>query len=154
MDKLFIYSLFCFYCHGQFSIHESTLNTFKVVDFMFNKDVHMKLKDTQNFLHNKKLILDLIGESNICKDDIVIEIGGGEGIITEKLIEICKKVYVIEYDFGLYKNLKNKFDNINNIKIIYGDFLEFELPKEYKYKVFSNIPYNITAAILSKLTLT
>jgi len=152
MDRLFIYSFFCFYCHGQFSIHEPTSNIFKVVDLMFNKDVHIKLKDSQNFLHNKKLVSDLIGESNICKDDIVIEIGGGRGIITEQLIEICREVYVIEYDFNLYKHLKDKFYNINNIKIIYGDFLEFELPKEYKYKIFSSIPYNITAAILSKLT--
>ena len=116
---------------------------------MFNK---IRLRDSQNFLNNKKLISDLIRESNICKDDIVLEIGGGRGIITEQLIEVCREVYVIEYDFGLYKKLKDKFSSINNIKIIYGDFLEFELPMQYKYKVFSNIPYNITAAILSKLT--
>lgn len=119
---------------------------------MFNKDVCIRLKNSQNFLHNKKLISDLIGRSNLCKDDIVIEIGGGRGIITEQLAEICKEVYVVEYDFGLYKNLKDKFYNINNTKIIYGDFLEFELPKKYKYKIFSSIPYNITAAIISKLT--
>lgn len=120
---------------------------------MFNEDNRIKLKNSQNFLHSKKLVFDLIEESNICKDDIVIEIGGGRGIITEQLIKRSKKLFVIEYDYQLYKGLKNKFSNKKGIEIIYGDFLEFQLPTEYKYKIFSNIPYNITAAILSKLTL-
>ena len=118
---------------------------------MLNKDNQIKLQYSQNFLYSKKLVSDLIGQSNICKDDIVIEIGGGRGIITEQLVKKCKKVYVIEYDFNLYKNLKDKFYDIKNVEIIHGDFLEFELPKEYRYKIFSNIPYNITSAILSKL---
>ena len=149
MDSLFIYSFFC--CHGLFNIHESTSNIFKVVDLMLNKDNQIKLQYSQNFLYSKKLVSDLIGQSNICKDDIVIEIGGGRGIITEQLVKKCKKVYVIEYDFNLYKSLKDKFYDIKNVEIIHGDFLEFELPKEYRYKIFSNIPYNITSAILSKL---
>lgn len=118
---------------------------------MLNKDNQIKLQYSQNFLYSKKLVSDLIGQSNICKDDIVIEIGGGRGIITEQLVKKCKKVYVIEYDFNLYKSLKDKFYDIKNVEIIHGDFLEFELPKEYRYKIFSNIPYNITSAILSKL---
>lgn len=118
---------------------------------MFYEDAQIKLKDSQNFLHNKKLVFNLIEESNICKDDIVIEIGGGRGIITEQLAKKCEKLYVVEYDYNLYRGLKDTFSNEKNIEIIYGNFLEFELPKDYRYKVFSSIPYNITAAILSKL---
>lgn len=44
---------------------------------MFNKNNQIKLKNTQNFLQSKKLVSELIEESNICEDDIVIEIGGG-----------------------------------------------------------------------------
>ena len=119
---------------------------------MFNKDNQTKLKNSQNFLHSEKLVSELIEESNICKNDIVIEIGGGKGIITEQLVKKCKKLYVIEYDLQLYKALKDKLSNTKNIELIYGDFLEFKLQVESKYKVFSSIPYNITAAILSKLT--
>lgn len=119
---------------------------------MFNKDKNIKLKHSQNFLHNKNLVSELIRQSNICEDDIVVEIGGGKGIITEQLIKKCKKVYVIEYDYYLYKKLKDKFNDNGNISILHEDFLKFQLPKEYEYKVFSSIPYNITAAIISKLT--
>ena len=89
----------------------------KVVDSMFNNDDNIKLKHSQNFLHNKNLVSELIRESNICKDDIVLEIGGGKGIITEQLIKRCKEVYVIEYDYYLYKKLKNKFNNAKNIRL-------------------------------------
>lgn len=63
---------------------------------MFNKDNNIRLKHSQNFLQNKNLVSELIKESNICKDDIVVEIGGGKGIITEQLIKKCREAYVIE----------------------------------------------------------
>lgn len=66
---------------------------------MFNKNNQIKLKNTQNFLQSKKLVSELIEESNICEDDIVIEIGGGKGIITEQLVKRCRRLYVIEYDY-------------------------------------------------------
>ena len=44
---------------------------------MFNKNNQIKLKNTQNFLQSKKLVSELIEESNICEDDIVIEIDPG-----------------------------------------------------------------------------
>ena len=66
------------------------------------------------------------------------------------MIEVCREVYVIEYDFGLYKKLMDKFSSINNIKIIYGDFLEFDC--QCNINIGFQYSYNITAAILSKLT--
>ena len=86
---------------------------------MFYEDAQIKLKDSQNFLHNKKLVFNLIEESNICKDDIVIEIGGGRGIITEQLAKKCEKLYVVEYDYNLYRGLKDTFSNEKNIEIIF-----------------------------------
>lgn len=123
-----------------------------VVDSMCNKNSKIKLSDSQNFLHSKRLVSEMIEQSNINKEDVVIEIGAGKGIITEQLVNKCKKVYAIEYDPYLFKMLKRAFLYTRNVDIIYGDFLEYTLPKDHKYKVFSSIPYNITAAILSKLT--
>ena len=122
------------------------------MDSVLTKDIKKKFENSQNFLYNDKLVGQLIGKSNIQKDDIVIEIGPGKGIITKQLVEKCSKVYAIEYDPYLYKKLNKMFHNIDNIEIRHGDFLEFRLPEKQKYKVFSSIPYNITAAILSKLT--
>lgn len=111
-----------------------------------------KLWHSQNFLHSTKLVSDLLQKSSINKDDTVIEIGPGKGIITKQLAKQCKKVYAIEYDFCLYEKLKHLFGDTKNVEIIYGDFLKTDIPSNDKYKVFSSIPYNITAEILSRLT--
>lgn len=112
----------------------------------------IKLHHSQNFLHSKKLVVDLLNESNIGREDVVIEIGPGKGIITEQLAKKCRKIYGIEYDFYLYEKLKLKFFDCKNIELLYGDFLKVDLPYKDKYKVFSNIPFSITAEILHKLT--
>ncbi len=124
----------------------------RMVDSVLNKDIMKKLEDSQNFLYNDKPVGQLIEISNIDKGDIVIEIGPGNGIITKQLAKRCGMVYAIEYDPYLYKKLKKMFCNIENVEIQQGDFLEFMLPEKQRYKVFSNIPYNITSAIISKLT--
>lgn len=129
-----------------------------VVDSVFNKNKELnnnnmlKIENSQNFLHSKKLVVKLIERSNINKNDIIIEIGPGKGIITKELSIKSKKVYGIEYDLHLYKKLKHMFSDIKNVEIIYENFLEFELPEKYKYKIFSSIPFNITAEILLKIT--
>ena len=107
------------------------------------------IKDSQNFLHNAKLVESLVDKSNLSSDDIVIEIGSGKGIITEALMKKCKKVIAIEIFSDYAKKLKNKYLN-TNVEIIEADFLNYTLPNE-KYKVFSNIPFNLTSDILSKL---
>jgi len=112
-----------------------------------------KLIYSQNFLKNKKLVEKIINQSNIGLQDVVYEIGPGKGIITEYLAKRCTKVIGIEKDEKLYKRLFQKFKDNGKIKIRYGDFLSYNLPRNEKYKIFSNIPFNLTADIIAKLTL-
>ena len=110
----------------------------------------MNIRDSQNFLHNKKLVKDLVEQSNLTNQDIVLEIGPGKGIITKELLSACKEVYAIEFDKGLFDKLSSDLRDQRNLHLINDDFLLYDLPKD-TYKVFSNIPFNITADILSKL---
>lgn len=107
------------------------------------------LKNSQNFLVDKNLVRNLIQKSQLNKNDIVVEIGPGKGIITNLLAEQVGNVIAIEYDENLYKALvsQNQFDNI---EYVYDDFLKYHLPRNQKYKVFSNIPFQITADIIKK----
>lgn len=106
---------------------------------------------SQNFLTSKSLVAGLIDKSSITKGDLVYEIGAGEGIITEELAKRCRKVIAIEIDPRLHKNLTQKFANIPNIEVHQGNFLAYNLPQT-DYKVFSNVPFNITAEVIRKLT--
>jgi len=114
--------------------------------------IQLELKSSQRFLRNSKLVESLVAKSNIGVEDIVYEIGPGKGIITEQLAKRCRKVVAIELDRKLYKELVEKFRENSVVEIQFGDFLRYNLPKEEAYKVFSNIPFNITADIISKLT--
>jgi 23S rRNA (adenine-N6)-dimethyltransferase len=108
-----------------------------------------KLSHSQNFLRDPKLVEKLVQNSSL-ENDVVIEIGPGKGIITSVLAKHCKRVLAVEADRNLYAELKGKFASFSNVEIYQQDFLEFSLPK-YEYKVFSNIPFNITADIVRKL---
>lgn len=71
------------------------------------------------------------------------------GALTFLLIQNAKKVYAIEYDIKLYNFLKEYTSNIENLDLIYGNFLKIEIP--FYNKVVSNIPYTMTGPIISKI---
>ncbi|MFX1442300.1 MAG: 16S rRNA (adenine(1518)-N(6)/adenine(1519)-N(6))-dimethyltransferase RsmA [Promethearchaeota archaeon] len=125
---------------------------------MNRKDVQLILKNLnieptkrlgQNFLIDNNTRDTIINQARVSQNDIILEIGPGLGALTEKLVESAKKVYAIEIDSRLFKFLRNKFSNYNNLTIINSDILQFDLP-EYN-KVVSNLPYSITGQILEKI---
>ncbi|MFA6184979.1 MAG: rRNA adenine N(6)-methyltransferase family protein [Candidatus Shapirobacteria bacterium] len=105
---------------------------------------------SQNFIKDPFVIKELLSVSSINPNDLVVEIGPGRGIITKELIVRAKEVIAIEKDLDLYQGLIEKFKDIENLKILNKDFLNWNLPIQ-SYKVFSNIPFNITAEIIDKL---
>lgn len=118
-----------------------------------NKDSLLgKIYGSQNFLTSKRILERIVRKSTITKNDIVIEIGTGKGHLTEVLCRKADYVFSVEIDKKLYKHAKERLKNINNLKIICGDFMKYHLPDKGKYKVFSNIPYYLTTKIVKKLT--
>lgn len=107
-------------------------------------------KLSQNFLKDETLVSILITAGGITKEDVVYDIGAGKGVITKELAQKCKKVVAVEVDLQLYEALQNDLKNYQNIELLNQDFLKIRLP-DSKYKVFSNIPFNITSDIVNKL---
>lgn len=105
---------------------------------------------SQNFIKSSVLVKELVSASSINKSDSVIEIGPGKGIITQELLSRVSKVIAVEKDRQLFCFLKNKFINQKNLQIINQDFLTWSLPN-LKCKIFSNIPFSITAEIITKI---
>lgn len=104
----------------------------------------------QNNFRNPRLVASIVRASSLDKKDIVYEIGPGTGIITRELAKIAKKVIVVEKDSNLVKKLRAKFGDIYNVEIHEADFLNYRMENS-EYKMFSNIPFNITAAIMRKI---
>jgi len=106
---------------------------------------------SQNFLRDARLVDRLLDGSTIGRDDLVVEIGPGTGTITERLAARCGQVVAVERDPALVRHLLRRFDAAPRVAIHEGSFLDFALPHA-PYKVFANIPFNVTAAIVARLT--
>jgi len=112
-----------------------------------------RISYSQNFLENRDLVSYLVGKSSISKEDTVFDIGAGQGIITEELLRRAKRVAAFEIDPDLFNKLSQRFQNEKSLELIRGNFLTCKLPSQ-PYKVFSNIPFNLTAEIIKKLAQT
>lgn len=107
---------------------------------------------SQNYLTSRVTIERILRLSDLGKKDHVIEIGAGKGHITRELIRYCGTVTAYEIDPKLVEYLNKQFEGEKNLKLTHRDFLEAALPSKGQYKVFSNIPFSITSAIMRKLT--
>lgn len=107
---------------------------------------------SQNFLTSQATINRLINIAGIKKSDYIIEIGPGKGHITNILLKKCRNLSAIEIDENLYNKLHAKYSDVKSLKLYHQDFLMWKLPTTEKYKVFANIPFTITSAIIQKLT--
>jgi 16S rRNA A1518/A1519 N6-dimethyltransferase RsmA/KsgA/DIM1 with predicted DNA glycosylase/AP lyase activity len=104
----------------------------------------------QNFLKDKRVARHIVAESGVGKDDLVVELGAGGGMLTRQLARASRQVVAVEYDpyWALY--LGERFSDHENVRVVQGDALTVRLPKE-PFVVVANIPFNITTPILHRL---
>lgn len=117
---------------------------------------HRQFYLAQNFLRSPKLARRLVGMSTIGPRDTVYEIGPGKGIITAALANVAGHVIAIEKDPELVRRLRERFRLLDNIEIVEKDFLTYSFRtrrsnRAPEYKIFANIPFNITAKVLRKI---
>ena len=117
-------------------------------------NIKPKKKLGQNFLHDKNIISSIIKNVNV-RDEDIIEIGPGPGILTENILKNkARSLLVIEKDESFEVNLKkikNKYKD-NFIYLIH-DVIDFDFNKLTKkeYKIVSNLPYNISVPFILKM---
>ena len=105
----------------------------------------------QNFLVDQKIIKQIVDIGNINEEVSVLEVGPGNGSLTEKILEKKPKNFiVIEKDLRLIGVLNEKFGN--RIRILNEDMLKFSYHDYYNKNLilFGNLPYNISTQILAK----
>lgn len=116
--------------------------------------IGQQLSHSQNFLKSPERVLQLLDRTSIKAGDLVYDIGAGTGTITEALRRKGCNVIGIEIDKGLHEKLQSRFQGAENVKLLLQDFLTYHLPEQGDYKIFSNIPFNLTADIIRKITTT
>ncbi|MGY5853503.1 MAG: 16S rRNA (adenine(1518)-N(6)/adenine(1519)-N(6))-dimethyltransferase RsmA [Candidatus Thorarchaeota archaeon] len=103
----------------------------------------------QSFLTNHTIARKIVEQAELGPEDVVLEIGGGLGVLSSKLAKRAGKVYVIEIDPGLVQALKDALHDVDNVTIIEGDALGVALPDINK--IVSNLPYRISSEVTFRL---
>ena len=113
-------------------------------------DHHFRKKWGQNFLVDKNLLDKIVSTVNPQANDHILEIGPGEGVLSERIFPQVKEMLAVEIDPLLVDQL-NKQKNLNELNVIQGDILLNsirDLPITNPVRVIGNIPYNITSPII------
>lgn len=110
----------------------------------------------QNFLIDKNILDLMLERSNVCKNDCVLEIGPGHGILTRALLEKgAKCVHAVELDERLRSELEelSGLESEGRLILHWADAVKFDydLLKPFPNKIIANIPYNITTPLIWKL---
>jgi len=104
----------------------------------------------QNFLVDSNILGVIGAAAKLDAHDVVLEIGGGLGILSEYLAERAAHVHVIELDRRLEGALRDATDRFANVDVLWADALRVDLhalspPPD---KLVANLPYSIASAAL------
>ena len=142
------------------SVYDETQMILKNYKIQANKSLG------QNFLVDDNIINKIIDSSDLSKEDLVIEIGPGLGVLTNQLLQKAYKVIAIEIDEKMVEVISDRFKFFSNLKIINDDVLKVNLNELIKLekkealingtkirsvKVVANLPYYISTPIIMKL---
>ena len=98
----------------------------------------------QHFLTDPN-ILGVIGRlAELGPEDVVLEIGPGQGVLTRYLAERVRHVHAVEIDRALEPALS---DLAGNVDVVFGDALQIELPQDAT-KLVANLPYNVATPLV------
>jgi 16S rRNA (adenine1518-N6/adenine1519-N6)-dimethyltransferase len=104
----------------------------------------------QNFLIDSNILGVIDRAAELAAEDIVLEIGGGLGVLSEYLAERVAHVHVVEIDERLREALLDATDRHANVAVHWGDAMRIDLRalRPEPTKVVANLPYGIAAGAL------
>ncbi|OGC23105.1 ribosomal RNA small subunit methyltransferase A [candidate division WOR-1 bacterium RIFOXYB2_FULL_42_35] len=108
----------------------------------------------QHFLTDPQVVQRIIQAAELSKDDLLVEIGSGLGVVTTELAKAAYQVIAIEIDKELLRISRDILKDFNNVSFVGQDILKtdlHELVLGRRYKIIGNLPYYITAPIVEQI---
>jgi 16S rRNA (adenine1518-N6/adenine1519-N6)-dimethyltransferase len=104
----------------------------------------------QNFLVDRNILGVIERLAALEEDDVVLEIGGGEGVLSTRLAALVAHVHVVEVDRHLEEGLRDVLREFPNVTIWIADALALELSAldPAPTAVVANLPYSIAANVI------
>jgi len=110
----------------------------------------------QNFLHDANIIEHIIASIGANAQQYIVEIGPGQGALTEHLINTAGHLDVIELDRDLIPMLEERFSTYPHFTLYNADALQFDFAtltdsNAHKLRLVGNLPYNISTPLIFHL---
>jgi 16S rRNA (adenine1518-N6/adenine1519-N6)-dimethyltransferase len=107
-----------------------------------------KKKWGQHFLRNRGAVARIVDAIGAPAEELILEIGPGEGVLTETLAELPNEIVAIEIDPQLAARIRSRFGA--RIEVRNEDAVDAPLP-ERDYRAVGNLPYNVGTPILRRV---
>ena len=104
----------------------------------------------QNFLADTNLLDAIVREAEVRVDDVVLEVGGGEGVLSERLAPLVATLHIVELDERLRPGLQELAARHPGVKLVFGDAMDVDLGTldPAPTAMVSNLPYSIATPLL------
>jgi 16S rRNA (adenine1518-N6/adenine1519-N6)-dimethyltransferase len=104
----------------------------------------------QNFLIDSNLLEVISRAAEVAPGDVVLEVGGGLGVLSEHLAERASHVHVVELDRRLEDALRDATDPHPNVSLHLADAVKLDLGalEPAPTKVVANLPYGVAATVI------
>lgn len=108
----------------------------------------------QHFLIDPAVIGQMVHAAHVGRETAVLEIGPGLGVVSEVLLDISGRLYLVEVDRMLAKRLERRFARFSGVQILTADFLRLDLVSNFsdaRICVVASLPYQVATPILFRL---
>ena len=104
----------------------------------------------QNFLADPNLLEAIVADAALDPGDVVLEVGGGEGVLTERLAAKAGTVQVIELDERLREPLERVAAEHEGVTIVWGDAMKVDLSglDPAPTAMVANLPYSVATPLI------
>jgi 16S rRNA (adenine1518-N6/adenine1519-N6)-dimethyltransferase len=104
----------------------------------------------QNFLADPNLLEAIVADAALDPSDVVLEVGGGEGVLTQRLAERTSRVHVIEIDAGLREQLERVAAAHPEVGLVWGDAMKVDLAAldPAPTAMVANLPYSVATPLI------
>jgi 16S rRNA (adenine1518-N6/adenine1519-N6)-dimethyltransferase len=112
----------------------------------------MGTKYGQNFLIDNTVADQIIDALCLHEGDSVLEIGPGNGVLSQRILPRVKHFYAVEVDWRLAENIRSKFAGTGKLELFNMDFLKFDFAGlKGPVKLAANLPYYVATPIIEKI---
>ena len=103
----------------------------------------------QNFLADPNLLDAIVRDAGLATDDVVLEVGAGEGVLSERLAGAAAHLHSVEIDRGLEPALE-RVAALPNVELHWGDAMKLDLAvlRPQPTAMVANLPYSVATPLL------